>query len=47
MSLFYVLSFFKKGETIQGQELFKFKKYVEVFHTYDQSQPGEKLLEFW
>ena len=34
MFLFYVLSFFKKGDTIQGGTLFKGKHYLRKYGTW-------------
>ena len=35
MFLFYVLSFFKKGDTIQGGTLFKGGHYLRKYGIYD------------
>ena len=37
MFLFYVLSFFKKGDTIQGETLFKGGHYLRKYSTYFSS----------
>ena len=47
MFLFYVLSFFKKGDTIQGDKLFKGGHYLRKYGKCNDSgfelcEPGER-----